>query len=234
MEIAELVLKYIQALSWPIVILVLIWCLRRHLAGAIARLSRVDTPAGSMEFTYDAQATQEVAAELEAERGREGTTDGGGGESGPPAQEAGVRETPDELARLNDRSRRRHTVRDFAWVQEQLDRLFRSVQRPVTPAQSARAVNRGWTLVGAAVGAAWRVVHHGDGRGEPGTFEAMRELVRAGVSPTAERLLRDLDDLHERVALSLEEPGSKATRDYLRSCQALVGELDAFMKQPLG
>lgn len=66
MEIAELVLKYIQALSWPIVVLVLIWCLRRHLAGAIARLSRVDTPAGSLEFANAAMAAREISEELES------------------------------------------------------------------------------------------------------------------------------------------------------------------------
>ncbi|MFD7500645.1 hypothetical protein [Streptomyces sp. NPDC059850] len=55
MEIAELVLKYIEALVWPAVTVGLVWGLRSHLREAFARMSRLETPAGAIEFETQAR-----------------------------------------------------------------------------------------------------------------------------------------------------------------------------------
>lgn len=54
-EIAELVLKYIEALVWPAVTVGLVWGLRSHIRDAFARMSRLETPAGAIEFETQAR-----------------------------------------------------------------------------------------------------------------------------------------------------------------------------------
>ncbi|GGR57065.1 hypothetical protein GCM10010236_06450 [Streptomyces eurythermus] len=54
-EIAELVLKYVQALVWPLITLTLVYVLRAHLRDAFARMTRLETPAGSIEFAVEAR-----------------------------------------------------------------------------------------------------------------------------------------------------------------------------------
>ncbi|MFJ7782202.1 hypothetical protein ACIQY8_05740 [Streptomyces albidoflavus] len=233
METAELVLKYIQALSWPIVVLVLIWCLRRHLAGAIARLSRVDTPAGSLEFTYDAQATQEVAAELEAERARESPDDEARDRPAPPgaAEQQDAADDGQAEPTTDFIPRRLHAMRDLALLDGQLSRVAGMAERTATPAERAMAVTRGWHLAGEAVGAAWHGVYgpYFEGPDDLDPRAVMRDLVRAGISPTAERLLHELGSLHDRVAHSLEGPSKNATIYYVSSCRSLVGALNDFL-----
>ncbi|MGW4305087.1 hypothetical protein [Streptomyces californicus] len=63
MEIAELVLKYVDTLVWPVATVALVWGLRHPIKRAIARLSRLETPAGTMEFTEE---TREVLGDAVA------------------------------------------------------------------------------------------------------------------------------------------------------------------------
>ncbi|MFF0001306.1 hypothetical protein [Streptomyces avermitilis] len=62
MEVAELVLKYVQTLVWPLVTVGLVWGLRGHIQGAFTRMTRLETPAGAIEFAFEAR---EVRAEAE-------------------------------------------------------------------------------------------------------------------------------------------------------------------------
>lgn len=63
-EIAELVLKYVEALTWPLVTVGLVWGLRRHVQAAFTRMTRLETPAGAIEFTSDARDVRFEAEEL--------------------------------------------------------------------------------------------------------------------------------------------------------------------------
>ncbi|MFF2655567.1 hypothetical protein [Streptomyces sp. NPDC058045] len=64
MDVAELVLEYVKALAWPLVAVGLGLLFRNQLASVIDRVSRVETPAGSVEFAAEARATRRVAEEL--------------------------------------------------------------------------------------------------------------------------------------------------------------------------
>ncbi|MFE9911380.1 hypothetical protein [Streptomyces clavifer] len=68
MEIAELVLKYVEALVWPLVTVALVWGLRGHIREAIGRLTRLETPAGSMEFAQEARELLDEAQRLTVPR----------------------------------------------------------------------------------------------------------------------------------------------------------------------
>lgn len=54
-RIAELVLKYVQALAWPAVTLTVLWSLRAHMRAALDRVTRVETPVGAIEFAAAAR-----------------------------------------------------------------------------------------------------------------------------------------------------------------------------------
>ncbi|MCX5406207.1 hypothetical protein OHA37_20310 [Streptomyces sp. NBC_00335] len=53
MEIAELVLKFVDTLAWPLVALGLAWAWRTNIGRAIGRMTRVETPAGALEFAAE-------------------------------------------------------------------------------------------------------------------------------------------------------------------------------------
>ncbi|MFC8495319.1 hypothetical protein ACFUJU_31920 [Streptomyces sp. NPDC057235] len=59
MDVAELVLKYVEALVWPSVVTALAWAFRRHLKRAFGRMTRLETPAGAIEFAEEAARTYE-------------------------------------------------------------------------------------------------------------------------------------------------------------------------------
>ncbi|WP_063735237.1 hypothetical protein [Streptomyces sp. RTd22] len=64
MEIAELVLKYIEALVWPAVTVGLVWGLRNHIRDAFGRMTRLETPAGAIEFETQARQVLSQAEEV--------------------------------------------------------------------------------------------------------------------------------------------------------------------------
>ncbi|MER7721091.1 hypothetical protein ABTX99_29875 [Streptomyces flaveolus] len=71
MAVAELILKYVEALVWPLVTVGLVWILRGHIRAAFARMTRLETPAGAIEFASDARDTRNEAEELAASSGAE-------------------------------------------------------------------------------------------------------------------------------------------------------------------
>ncbi|WP_274709435.1 hypothetical protein [Streptomyces tubbatahanensis] len=64
MDVAELVLRYVEAVVWPAVTLVVAWCLRDYLREAFARMTRIETPAGAIEFEAEARQLRERAEEM--------------------------------------------------------------------------------------------------------------------------------------------------------------------------
>ncbi|MFF3520851.1 hypothetical protein ACFYYQ_09080 [Streptomyces albidoflavus] len=71
MAIAELVLKYLDTLVWPVVTVVLVWMLRAQIRQAFGRLTRLETPAGTLEFEAEARAVRDEADDLRAPAGEE-------------------------------------------------------------------------------------------------------------------------------------------------------------------
>ncbi|MGP3979164.1 hypothetical protein ACTWQF_35185 [Streptomyces sp. 8N114] len=64
MDMAELVLKYVEAVIWPLVTLTVAWYLRAYLREAFARMTRIETPAGAIEFEAEARQLRERAEEM--------------------------------------------------------------------------------------------------------------------------------------------------------------------------
>ncbi|UNZ19944.1 hypothetical protein [Streptomyces sp. 891-h] len=64
MDVAELVLRYVEAVIWPLVTLTVAWYLRSYLREAFARMTRIETPAGAIEFEAEARVLRERAEEV--------------------------------------------------------------------------------------------------------------------------------------------------------------------------
>lgn len=64
MAIAELVLEYLDALVWPVVTVVLVWMVRAQIQQAFGRLTRLETPAGTLEFAAESRAVRDQADDL--------------------------------------------------------------------------------------------------------------------------------------------------------------------------
>ncbi|MGY1434998.1 hypothetical protein [Streptomyces reniochalinae] len=65
MDVADLVLRYVEAVVWPVVTLVVAWCLRDYLREAFARMTRIETPAGAIEFEAEARQLRELAEQMD-------------------------------------------------------------------------------------------------------------------------------------------------------------------------
>ncbi|MGF0164339.1 hypothetical protein ACQRET_09925 [Streptomyces koyangensis] len=83
MAIAELVLKYLDTLVWPVVTVVLVWMLRAQIRQAFRRLTRLETPAGTLEFEAEARAVRDEADDLRVPGGEPGRTLPGSDRTGP-------------------------------------------------------------------------------------------------------------------------------------------------------
>ncbi|GGY77203.1 hypothetical protein GCM10010342_76170 [Streptomyces anulatus] len=68
-EIAELVLKFVQVLVWPAATVTLVLGLRAPISKAIGRLSRLETMAGTAEFAEEARDVRDEAEEITATQG---------------------------------------------------------------------------------------------------------------------------------------------------------------------
>ncbi|MFD8144551.1 hypothetical protein [Streptomyces sp. NPDC059708] len=206
MEIAELVLKYVQALVWPGVTVGCVWVLRHQLAEALKRMSRVETPAGSIEFAAAARDVLDEAEELTgatvpSESAEPVSDDAGHGREGESASIVNPRRFR-EARHMADASPIGAIV--SAW--NELERVS-------------------WALIGRHPELMPEPVH----RGMTPRWLDWRNLFQAlGVSPDGLSLYGRLRDLRNRAVhgrLS-DDVGPAAARDFVESCLLLARELE--------
>ncbi|MGW9583527.1 hypothetical protein ACWIGB_27970 [Streptomyces albidoflavus] len=99
MQIAELALKFVQALVWPLVTVFLAWLFKNQLRQMFSRVTRLETPAGAMDFAAEARAVHEQASEIETS-----TLDGGSPEETPERRPGLDRSVMDEALEVLDTS----------------------------------------------------------------------------------------------------------------------------------
>lgn len=209
-EIAELVLKYVEALVWPVATVALVWRLRHTIKKAIARLSRLETPAGTMEFAEEARDVREDSEEI-TEAAATGAQDMDL-EPGMSAAEPVARE---EFTRVV-----REQLRNQRWG------IFAGAM-DVADASPVGAVVTAWTTLEALC---LRVARElgwptGSERAEDGkirVFTALGALHRLEVSHETLGIYRRLRRLRNAAVHDPGSVGGKAARDFVRSCQTVA------------
>ncbi|MGW9381177.1 hypothetical protein ACWHAO_24660 [Streptomyces albidoflavus] len=253
MAIAELVLQYLDTLVWPVVTLVLVWMLRAQIQQAFRRLTRLETPAGTLEFEAEARAVRDEADDLrvpeeEPSRTLPGSvrTDPDGGwpqDEEPPPDEA-EEPTPDEDALPPDPEEGPYEFpRGGAWGAPSGggDGPYRSGPLPPPrrdPFQDALELAADSPV--RAVAAAWErlvacAVEVLDARGHPlgpqpyahSTEQIRGWLAGLGLPVEAQGVHIGLQALWNQAFQHPEAVTPAAARDYVRSCRALAREIRA-------
>ncbi|MEU6672141.1 hypothetical protein [Streptomyces sp. NPDC046727] len=202
METAKIVLAYVEALTWPVMIVMLVYLLRTHLAGLIGRLSVISTPAGDLEFAADVN--QVHNAVVEAVGGSDSASRTPGilrSQVRHGAQDLGAFDALRDVAasapdaaimaawrRVELRLSEAHClVRGTSWENERTHRVF-----PITP--------RRWA----------------------------EDLVATGLDADVAEIIAELVSLRNRAAHSPDVSGISAL-EYVESCAVVWALLGRFM-----
>ncbi|WP_071339471.1 hypothetical protein [Streptomyces albidoflavus] len=230
MAIAELVLKYLDTLVWPVVTVVLVWMLRAQIRQAFGRLTRLETPAGTLEFEAGARAVRDEADALRTLAGDPapvGAWYWGGEDEPPPDEEEGPPE-PGERSRAGawgpQPGRGNVATPPVVPVRPWLD--FRDAMEMAEHAP-ASAISLAWFRL-LDCGLEIRRVHgHEPVSHTPSSqlVETWLWLVEAGLSAEAHRLYVRLQDLWRESIRDPHRVTPSAARDYVRSCHTLAAEL---------
>lgn len=231
MEIAELVLKYLQALAWPGVVLTLAVIFRHQLADVFKRVTRLETVAGSLEFAEQAMEAREDAQSLaDGEPAPEAPAEAERAENTRSEAPAGAGEAREDVAEEGP---------DFG-ATVGLGGLRRLYSRPLTSNDYLHAALLITVSPTAAVEAAistleltlqeqlqWHV--NADLsllRGPQATLgRLVAEADRLGTPPRTIRVLRALVSLRNRVAHHQTEVTQSAARDIIETCSLISREL---------
>ncbi|MFE3049098.1 hypothetical protein ACFXIY_18825 [Streptomyces albidoflavus] len=239
MAIAELVLKYLDTLVWPVVTVVLVWMLRAQIRQAFGRLTRLETPAGTLEFEAEARAVRDEADDLRAsaeDPAPGGLWYGGLDDEPPPDEEDGPPDPaevsgPDVGTRGGrwggqpgggDAATPPVVPAPRAWPD------FRSAM-DLTEHGPVAAVSVAWLRLLDCVGELRRAHRDGEAAGSPSPRSPLVEtwlwLVDLGLSTDAHQLFARLQTLWRESMRDPHLVTSAAARDYVRSCHALAAEL---------
>ncbi|MGV9251369.1 hypothetical protein [Streptomyces sp. NPDC003697] len=201
METAKIVLAYVEALTWPVMVVGLVYLLRTHLAGLIGRLSMISTPAGDLEFAADVNQVHNAVVEAVSEQNSS---------QNPGDSRSGVRYDGQDLGAFD-------ALRDVAASAPDAA-IMAAWRRVELRLSEAHCLVRGtsWNNV-----AARRVF--------PITPRRWTEdLVAAGLDADVAEIIAELVSLRNRAAHSHDVSGISAL-EYVESCAVVWALLGRFM-----
>ncbi|WP_143203628.1 MULTISPECIES: hypothetical protein [unclassified Streptomyces] len=208
MEIAELVLEYVKTLVWPVVTLTLVWGLRAHIQYAFTRMTRLETPAGAIEFEADAREVRQNAEELSTNSASDNPTSAGSDEPVPEQEESPQVPSPQdaqqefdiyESARITAiRSPALSVIRSWDFLQEDLTHALNQRRIPDPP--------------------------NGD-RWHPWDI-SWEHLHRLGLEPGAVSVYMSLKDLWDRAAHTRTVVTPQAANNFIASCRDLSHQVN--------
>lgn len=208
-EVAELVLKYIQALIWPTVILALLWTWRDRVGEAIGRLSRVETPAGALEFQNEARRVRDRAAAVAEEEAAS---------TGPvpepePLPEPEPRPQPASSEEPTGEAVRRRLLALFMAIDQPDDVIERSPTGAIVSAWNALQ-----TFAEEILTLYPSVQPRRPGSGWVAPGELVRMLQVAGLDPEAVDVMNDLRSLRNTTVHGTAVVTPQAAHDFVRGC----------------
>lgn len=241
-KIAELVLQYVQALVWPVVTLALVWFLRAQLRAAFARMTRVETPAGAIEFAVEARDVLNQAARA-AEAGQlsgedvpvqEPVTVPGqdhrrrrGGTNNPWSPPPPPSTPPADLygGAAAPRGPGNGAGRSPSWRQELRNAGDMAEASPVG------AVVTAWNALYALCAEVLTTPDHPDHlSGRPRPVDVESALASAGLSSSAVTVFARLRQLRDRAVHGAGDVTSSAARDFVASCLTVAREVETLSR----
>ncbi|WP_435846185.1 hypothetical protein [Streptomyces diacarni] len=228
MDVAELVLRYVEAVVWPAVTLVVAWCLRDYLREAFARMTRIETPAGAIEFEAEARQLRERAEEMVQQHPDARTpAPGSAPYGGPPAT------TP---------SRTPPSPSPSSPYQQHPPPGGPYEQPPSPPASEipvAADFRDSWAIVDAspvgALAAAWAALSAGldaalprppATRADRGSSALLRQrLGLAGAAPATLAVYEGLRRLRDAAVDDGAPVSTSAARHFLAGCERVLGQV---------
>lgn len=204
MDVAELVLKYLQTVIWPVTTLGLVWFLRAHLREALGRLTRLETPLGAADFEVDARRLRERADEFA---------------SSEPESELEPEPVPEpeaepEPATTQEPSVPRLTAR--RWMSRLHD------ARLAAPASPVGAIAIAWNVVRSLADEVLPVAL----KGLPS--QRISEMQRAGVPPKTLELFAELGALRHRATYRDAQITAEAALEYVDASWSVCSQLNSF------
>jgi hypothetical protein len=222
MEWAELVLEYVKALAWPLVVGGAVFIFRRQIAAKIGDLREATTPVGGASF-FDREAKElEEKAERAAERqeAEEETTKHAASE--PPQSPSVPDETRETLAKLET-----FTALSAAWSQLNARPDF-DVALTVAATSPPAAVMLAYSDVEKAARAAWTVARMSPpspGDNVPRIVAALTE--GGGLDADFRHVARNLAHLRNRVTHGAPDAAvsTSGALDFIAACESLANAL---------
>jgi len=231
MEWAELVLEYLKALVWPLVVVGAVYAFRSQIAAKIGDLKEAKTPVGGASFfDRDARELEEKAADA-AERQEDATAKPSEIETVPSSGAASTPPTDghDEVLRRREAIQRRiDKVAFFRALSTAADQLAAppdfTAARSIAAAAPPAAVMLAYTELEKVARAAWTVSRMEAPRPSVNVPAIVRELAHVGGLETEfATLSRDLADLRNRLAHGLPgaEVSSVGALNFIAACESL-------------
>jgi hypothetical protein len=221
MEIAELVLDYVRALAWPLIVLLLVYLFRSEIADKIKHLSKASTPVGTAEFDskaaqveQDAERAAEKVVEKDSELPKESTPKPR--PTRPPDTTTREELADEGPAEVSPRSRMalRSALRALIDAPD-----FGAAEEVVVSAPDA-AVILAYRELEAIAQAGWTIEHLDDPRPRPGSM-VLRDLARTDAFSEFAPVVAELSQLrnataHSRTGAGVSPVGAK---DYIDACR---------------
>lgn len=236
MDIAKLVLEYVQALAWPLVIGGSIYAFRQQIAAKLKDLTDVSTPLGGAKFDREAKEIEEKADRAAARQ------DAKSAPSSEPGPSSAPNESPGDSDELTDEQKAdQHASLEAgqrAWESDQ--RAFWAVSAAaaelVEPPTFDTALEVAATSPSAAVmlayseleqvaRAAWTISRMG-AESPPRSMAAMvTSLTHAELDEEFVQVARELAELRNRVAHGAGDVSTTGALDFIAACERLAHPL---------
>ncbi|WP_322920375.1 hypothetical protein [Nocardioides renjunii] len=233
---ARLILDYVKALAWPLVVGLIVYAFREKIADKIGDLKDAKTPIGEASF-FDREAREvEAKADRAADRQQEGTPpqsdpQAGAGATSKPSGQAEPRDPGSADARKQNERHREFVQREAdrrmltrAWVE--LREMRYDTAHSIAATAPTAAVMLAYANLERAVRSAWTITKVE----EPKTFSITRlvkDLTETGLDAEFWAVSRSLMNLRNKVAHEGAEVSVIGSFDFIGACERLTAALEA-------
>jgi hypothetical protein len=235
MDIAQLVLEYVQALAWPLVVGASVYAFRKQIAAKLKDLTDVSTPLGGAKFD---RAAKEIEAKADLAAARQEA------KSPPPATSStSPEDARSDVDNLTDKQKAEldsiHEDSVRAWEADRraywaVSAAASEIMEPsdfdtaleVAAASPSAAVMLAYSQLEEVARAAWTVSRMGaESPPRGGVAAIVTTLTHGDLDEGFVQVARDLTDLRNRVAHGAGDVSANGALDFIAACEQLARPL---------